>query len=116
MPRGDRTGPYGLGPMTGRGAGYCAGYDFAGFENGAYYGAHAFGRGRGFRHGGGYGRGFGRGFGYGFGQRVPRVEIPEEKQFLEERISSLKESIKVLENRLKHLNNEEEKKGGNYER
>ncbi len=26
MPGGDRTGPLGLGPMTGRGAGYCAGY------------------------------------------------------------------------------------------
>lgn len=26
MPGGDRTGPRGLGPMTGRGAGYCTGY------------------------------------------------------------------------------------------
>lgn len=26
MPRGDRTGPWGMGPMTGRGAGFCAGY------------------------------------------------------------------------------------------
>lgn len=26
MPRGDRTGPRGLGPMTGRAAGYCAGF------------------------------------------------------------------------------------------
>ena len=26
MPRGDGTGPAGLGPMTGRSAGYCAGY------------------------------------------------------------------------------------------
>ena len=26
MPRGDRTGPMGMGPMTGRAAGYCAGY------------------------------------------------------------------------------------------
>jgi len=25
MPRGDRTGPVGMGPMTGRGLGYCAG-------------------------------------------------------------------------------------------
>ncbi|NLG67487.1 MAG: DUF5320 domain-containing protein, partial [Actinobacteria bacterium] len=25
MPRGDGTGPEGMGPMTGRGAGYCAG-------------------------------------------------------------------------------------------
>ncbi|MCK4238634.1 MAG: DUF5320 domain-containing protein, partial [Candidatus Lokiarchaeota archaeon] len=26
MPGGDRTGPGGLGPMTGRALGYCAGY------------------------------------------------------------------------------------------
>ena len=30
MPRGDGTGPGGFGPMTGRAAGYCAGYDVPG--------------------------------------------------------------------------------------
>jgi len=30
MPGGDRTGPIGAGPMTGRGAGYCAGYNMPG--------------------------------------------------------------------------------------
>lgn len=33
MPRGDRTGPMGLGPMTGRRAGYCAGYPVPGYAN-----------------------------------------------------------------------------------
>ena len=33
MPRGDRTGPAGMGPMTGRAAGYCAGYSTPGFMN-----------------------------------------------------------------------------------
>jgi hypothetical protein len=33
MPRGDRNGPFGLGPRTGRGAGYCAGYSAPGFMN-----------------------------------------------------------------------------------
>jgi hypothetical protein len=33
MPGGDRTGPAGLGPMTGRGAGYCAGFDVPGYAN-----------------------------------------------------------------------------------
>jgi len=33
MPRGDGTGPTGKGPMTGRGAGYCAGYPTPGYEN-----------------------------------------------------------------------------------
>ena len=31
MPRGDRTGPNGMGSMTGRAAGYCAGFDTPGF-------------------------------------------------------------------------------------
>jgi len=33
MPRGDGTGPAGMGPMTGRNAGYCAGYPAPGFMN-----------------------------------------------------------------------------------
>ncbi len=33
MPRGDGTGPAGMGSMTGRAAGYCAGYDRPGFMN-----------------------------------------------------------------------------------
>ncbi|MDI3534182.1 MAG: hypothetical protein PWQ82_547 [Thermosediminibacterales bacterium] len=31
MPRGDGTGPRGLGPMTGRGMGYCAGFPVPGY-------------------------------------------------------------------------------------
>ena len=56
MPRGDGTGPAGMGPMTGRAAGYCAGYSVPGFANpyqGRYFGAGrgAFGgRGRGYRN------------------------------------------------------------------
>jgi hypothetical protein len=33
MPRGDGTGPAGMGPMTGWGAGYCAGNNAPGFTN-----------------------------------------------------------------------------------
>ena len=50
MPRGDGTGPAGMGPMTGRAAGYCAGYPVPGYMN------PVGGRGRGF-----WGRGVGRG-------------------------------------------------------
>ena len=49
MARGDGTGPMGMGPMTGRGAGFCAGSGAPGFLN------RVFGRGR------GLGRGLGRG-------------------------------------------------------
>jgi len=33
MPFGNGTGPRGMGPMTGRGAGYCAGFGTPGFAN-----------------------------------------------------------------------------------
>lgn len=52
MPGGDRTGPMGMGPMTGRAAGYCAGYPVPGFMNpvgGRGFGGR--GGGRGWRHG-----------------------------------------------------------------
>ncbi len=64
MPRGDGTGPSGMGPMTGRAAGFCAGYDRPGFANPGVGSGYGMGRGmgRGFR--GGFGRGFGRGFGH----------------------------------------------------
>lgn len=53
MPAGNRTGPQGMGPRTGRGAGYCAGYNRPGYANQGF--------------GGGFGRGFGRGM---FGRRM----------------------------------------------
>jgi hypothetical protein len=53
MPRGDRTGPMGMGPMTGRGQGYCSGSGAPGYATP--------GPGRGFGMGGGRGRGFGGG-------------------------------------------------------
>jgi len=49
MPSGDRTGPRGMGPMTGRGNGYCGGAGAPGFVSrmcGAFLGQ---GRGRGGR-------------------------------------------------------------------
>ena len=52
MPRGDKTGPYSAGPMTGRAVGYCAGYSVPGYRNPVR----------------GYGRGFGRGWGRGLGR------------------------------------------------
>ena len=36
MPGGDRTGPLGLGPRTGRGLGYCSGYNRPGFMSRAF--------------------------------------------------------------------------------
>lgn len=53
MPGGDRRGPWGQGPMTGRGAGFCAGNAMPGYMNAC---------GRGFFRGVGRGRGFRRWF------------------------------------------------------
>jgi len=54
MPRGDGTGPMGQGPMTGRGAGYCAGFSTPGYVSTRPR------LGMGFRRGAGYGAGRGR--------------------------------------------------------
>jgi len=91
MPFGDGTGPAGLGPMTGRAAGFCAGFGVPGYMNpfagraGLYgagapaigpYGAGSYGYRIPYgvrvnpwlRRGFGFGRGFGRGWGGGRGR------------------------------------------------
>lgn len=65
MPRGDQSGPDGMGPMTGRGAGYCNGYDRPGYANPVSRGYGRMGYGR------GPGRGFGRGYRSGFQPVMP---------------------------------------------
>lgn len=57
MPAGDRTGPRGQGPMTGRAFGNCVGHDSPENKNEFGY----YGRGFGFGRGMGRHRGFGRG-------------------------------------------------------
>ena len=91
MPLGNGTGPAGMGPMTGRAAGFCAGYPAPGYMNtvvgrAGFYGAgvpafgpyvagsYGYGAGYGMPYGGwgrrgfGFGRGFGRGRGWGRGR------------------------------------------------
>ena len=75
MPRFDRTGPRGFGPMTGRGMGCCGQ-----------------GMGRGYGRGYGFGAGYGRGYGYS----TP-ITKKEEKEMLEEEIKALQKRIKELE-------------------
>jgi len=57
MPRGDKTGPQGLGSKTGRAAGYYAGYPVPGYINPTLGYARGFGRGFGRRGGRGFSRG-----------------------------------------------------------
>lgn len=69
MPGGDRTGPQGMGSMTGRAAGYCVGSNVPGNMNPSGGRGMALRRGR--LHGGGGGFGRGRGFSYYGAPAVP---------------------------------------------
>ena len=71
MPGGDRTGPLGAGPRTGRAAGYCAGYSMPGYANPV--GGWGAGRGGGFGYGAGFGGG---GYGRGWRHRYLATGIP----------------------------------------
>jgi len=106
MPRGDKTGPAGMGSMTGRGLGSCNGNDTAGFVRGMARGG--FGRGfscRGFGRNGFSGNGFGRGF-LGFGNRFPPESentASNEASYLENEIDALKRELKAMEGHLTDL-------------
>ncbi len=79
MPGGDRTGPSGFGSRTGRGLGYCAGYDTPGYSKGYGMGRGGGwwrGGGLGFGRGPGRGRGYGRGWNYGAPGYYPYAAVP----------------------------------------
>ena len=105
MPRGDRMGPNGMGQMTGRGLGYCNGYESPGFTKGAPRGGAGFGR--------GFGRDFGRGYGRGFGNQgfsnypVPQYSAKDEEKYLKSEMDVLKNEIKTMEARLSELKKDE---------
>jgi len=114
MPRGDGTGPQGLGPMTGRVAGYCAGYPVPGYMNPIT--GRGFGRGWGRGRGRGHGRGFGWGRGwqgaypYAYGERpaygYPYAQEPsakEEMDILKEQSELLKQELQDIQDRINAL-------------
>ena len=76
MPAGDGTGPAGMGPRTGRGMGYCGGYDAPGWANpGPGWGFYGRG-GRGIRGGRWAGFGAGRGGGWGWRHQYYATGLP----------------------------------------
>ena len=111
MPRGDGTGPMGMGPMTGRAAGYCAGYATPGFANPA--GGRGFwGRGRG-RGGWGFRNGFGAGGSPGYGS-VPMTMAPpaapqQELEALRQQAASLQNALNEINERVEQLQAESNK-------
>lgn len=116
MPGGDRTGPMGFGPMTGRGLGYCAGYAMPGYANPAGAWGSGFGRGRGrgwrFRY---WATGIpGRAWrwpAYAAPQPMqPGVaaSVPSEVEMLRQQAEYLKESLDAITERLKALEADKE--------
>ena len=108
MPRRDRTGPMGEGPMTGSGYGPCSGNPVQGYGNF------------------GYRRGFGRGFGWGGGGRgwrnrfraadipgwanygptwpvAPPMSPEQEVDALKSHAQNLEETLKQINNRIKEM-------------
>lgn len=86
MPGFDRTGPRGLGPMTGRGLGSCA--------------VPAGRQGGGIGYSRGYGMGYGRGFGRGFRRFYTRQEeVGDLKAYRDE----LRAELKALDEELKEV-------------
>ena len=111
MPRGDGSGPAGMGPMTGRGAGYCAGYPAPGFMNSA---VPRMGMGWGFRGGrraAGYAPygvaapmappafapGVQPGFGYGMTQEQEVDVLKNQAQMLGQQLEQINSRLEELE-------------------
>ncbi len=116
MPAGDGTGPAGLGPMTGRGAGYCGGYGAPGYANPV---APRMGLGWRRGRGGGWGGGWGRGrrwFGYAPAWGAPPAYYQQwygapptpaqEVEFLKAQAEGLKEQLDAISQRIAELERE----------
>ena len=89
MPGRNRTGPAGMGPMTGRGTGYCSGYSTPGGVNPAF--GRGYGLGFGYRGGGGpYRRR--PWFGYGYGTSFMGPSRKQEREILQEQATYLEDN------------------------
>ena len=109
MPTGDKTGPAGNGARTGRGAGYCAGYEIPGYmHRGPRMGfARGMGRRRGFRRRASFYRPFPMwpyaGFPGAYAPPAPRSEeeqasaLKAEENWLLERLEAVREQMKDAE-------------------
>jgi len=122
MPGGDRTGPMGMGAMSGRGAGYCSGAGTPGYANPGLGRGMGFGFGRGrCAWNGGYGGGFGRrnmfyatgmpgwmrrGGGVTSGEysaASPQANIETERQALSNQARMLQSQLDMIQKRLETL-------------
>ena len=106
MPAGDRTGPTGSGPMTGRGAGFCAGFNAPGFTGAGRGGFGGFGRG-GYRAGMGRRNRFFAGgrpfFGRRFQAGADTGQYSQYEYSPEAELRMLKEQAEFINERIKNL-------------
>ena len=112
MPGGDGTGPMGMGPMTGRGAGYCAGYPNPGYMNSIPGRGWGRGFGRGWGRDRGWGRGFGRGWAvypyeygnpYAAAPYAPEVTPQQEADMLKKEANAMQDEINFINQRISEL-------------
>jgi len=96
MPGRDRTGPSGLGSMTGRRMGFCADSSNQNYSN------CGLGFGRGIRGGFGYGRGNDQGYGYR-NMNIENNPNISDKTIIENDIRILKDQLSSLEGQLKQI-------------
>ena len=119
MPRGDRTGPAGMGPMTGRAAGYCAGYNTPGFAN-PISGRGFWGAGRG-GFGGGRGHrnmyyatgltGWARFGGAPYAASYPaQMTSAQESDYLNDQAKYFQDALENINKRIEELESESKKK------
>ena len=109
MPGGNRTGPNRAGPMTGRAAGFCAGFPVPGYANPV--GGRGMGMGWGRGRGMGRGRGFGRGFGWSGAAGpypanasfAPTVTAEQEVEGLKQQAEFLQSSLSQISERIEQL-------------
>ena len=131
MPGGDGTGPNGMGSMTGRRMGFCAGFNTPGYAN-----RPRFGYGRGFGGGGvnrprlgmAWRRGRGGGGGYGWNWQSPFVVNPviassvvrnpmaptnqvemlkQEKEYLKSELTEIQKAIEDISKSIENMEKEE---------
>jgi hypothetical protein len=100
MPGGNRTGPFGEGPKTGKGLGFCSEQELSGSkdpDNNV-----SFGYGRGWRNR--WGKGRIHQFGHGFDRfPIPASTGVSEMTLLENEARVLKEQLATIEKRLSDL-------------
>ena len=113
MPRGDGTGPMGYGRMTGRGVGYCAGFETPGYANTVEFG-YGFGRGRRIRrmrHGAALWR---CAYFWHPAYVEPEVDVFVERDVLSRQAKILEQQLQLVRKRLsnleEHLADEDEEK------